>query len=117
MNVKTRIAPSPTGRLHIGTARTALFNYLFAKHEGGLFAVRSEDTDRARSTRENEEEILAGLAWLGLNHDEFVRQSEQLPRHTELLQKLIDEGKAYVQSEESKMNPGTMVDLKTLAAS
>lgn len=114
MNVKTRIAPSPTGWLHIGTARTALFNYLFAKHHGGTFAVRSEDTDRARSLPEYEEEILAGLAWLGLNHDEFVRQSERVARHQELLEKIVAEGKAYVSEEESKNEPGKKVQVVRL---
>jgi glutamyl-tRNA synthetase len=106
MNIKTRIAPSPTGWLHIGTARTALFNYLFAKHHGGTFAVRSEDTDRARSLPEYEEEILAGLAWLGLSHDEFVRQSERVGRHQELLEKIVAEGKAYVSEELRKVKEG-----------
>ncbi len=114
MNVKTRIAPSPTGWLHIGTARTALFNYLFAKHHGGTFAIRSEDTDRARSLPEYEEEILAGLAWLGLTHDEFVRQSERVDRHTELLKKIVEEGKAYVSEEESKNEPGKKVHVVRL---
>ena len=67
----TRIPPSPTGRLHIGTARTALYNYLFARHAGGTVVFRSEDTDRARSKREYEDEILEGLAWLGLSWDSF----------------------------------------------
>lgn len=114
MNVKTRIAPSPTGWLHIGTSRTALFNYLFARHHGGIFAVRSEDTDRARSLPEYEEEILAGLAWLGLDHDEFVRQSERVGRHQELLEKIISEGKAYVSEEESKNEAGKMVSVVRL---
>lgn len=114
MNVKTRIAPSPTGWLHIGTARTALFNYLFAKHHGGTFAIRSEDTDRARSTKEFEDEILEGLAWLGLAHDEFVRQSEGVGRHTELLQRLAAEGKAYVSEEPSKAEEGKTVQVVRL---
>ena len=114
MNVKTRIAPSPTGWLHIGTARTALFNYLFAKHHGGSFVIRSEDTDRTRSLPEYEEEILAGLAWLGLSHDEFVRQSERVGRHQELLEKIISEGKAYVSEEDSKNEPGKKVQVVRL---
>lgn len=114
MNIKTRIAPSPTGRLHIGTARTALFNYLFAKHHGGTFAVRSEDTDRARSLPEYEEEILAGLDWLGLTHDEFVRQSERVGRHQELLEKIVSEGKAYVSEEDSKAEPRKKVQVVRL---
>lgn len=114
MTIKTRIAPSPTGWLHIGTARTALFNYLFAKHHGGTFAVRSEDTDRARSLPEYEEEILAGLDWLGLTHDEFVRQSERVSRHQELLEKIVSEGKAYVSEEDSKAEPGKKVNVVRL---
>jgi glutamyl-tRNA synthetase len=112
--VKTRIAPSPTGFLHIGTARTALFNYLYAKHMGGSFVIRSEDTDKARSTREYEGEILEGLAWLGLKHDEFVRQSERVPRHQQLLEKAIAEGKAYVSKEPSKADEGKEVEVVRL---
>ncbi|HEV7121443.1 MAG TPA: glutamate--tRNA ligase family protein [Candidatus Paceibacterota bacterium] len=114
MTVKTRIAPSPTGWLHIGTARTALFNYLFAKHNGGTFAVRSEDTDRARSTKEFEDEIREGLAWLGLECDEYVRQSERVGRHQELLEKIVAEGKAYVSEEDSKNEPGKKVQVVRL---
>src|SRR3972149_9964567 len=68
--IRCRIAPSPTGPLHIGTARTALFNYLFARRHGGTFILRLEDTDVARSTVEHERDILAGLHWLGLEWDE-----------------------------------------------
>jgi glutamyl-tRNA synthetase len=114
MNVKTRIAPSPTGRFHIGTARTALFNYLFAHHQGGTFVVRIEDTDKERSTSEYEKEIIEGLEWLGLKHDEFARQSEQAPRHQQLLEQLVAEGKAYVSKEESKNEPGKTVELVRL---
>jgi len=70
--VRVRIAPSPTGPFHIGTARTALFNLLFARRHGGTYIVRVEDTDTARSTKEFEADILAGLAWLGLAADEGV---------------------------------------------
>ena len=114
MSVRTRIAPSPTGRLHIGTVRTALFNYLYAKKHGGTYAMRVEDTDRTRSKREYEEEIIEGLEWLGIKHDEFVRQSERQERHTELLHKLIEEGTAYVSEEESKIEPGTMANVVRL---
>ena len=69
MSVVTRIPPSPTGHLHIGTARTALFNYLFSRHSGGKVIFRSEDTDRTRSTRAFEEEIIEGLSWLGISFD------------------------------------------------
>src|SRR4051795_13134594 len=69
-DIRVRIAPSPTGPLHIGTARTALFNYLFARHTGGTFVLRLEDTDVARSTAAFEEDILHGLDWLGITWDE-----------------------------------------------
>lgn len=115
MNVVTRIPPSPTGHLHIGTVRTALFNYLFARHHGGRFVFRSEDTDKARSTKAYEEEIIEGLAWLGLKHDgDIVRQSERLARHTELLQQIIEKDTAYISREESKTQPGTQVDVVRL---
>ena len=115
MNVVTRIPPSPTGHLHIGTVRTALFNYLFARKHAGKFIFRSEDTDRARSTKEFEAEIIEGLEWLGLTHDgDIVRQSERVARHTELLQKLISEGRAYISKEESKATPGEMVEVVRL---
>ncbi len=112
--VKTRIAPSPTGRFHIGTARTALVNYLYARHEGGQFVIRIEDTDKERSKVEYEAEILEGLAWLGLEADEFVRQSERAPRHTELLEKLVASGHAYVSKEESKNEAGKTVEVVRL---
>ncbi|MEL6211173.1 MAG: glutamate--tRNA ligase family protein, partial [Pseudomonadota bacterium] len=69
MTVTTRFAPSPTGMLHIGGARTALFNHLLARHHGGRFLLRVEDTDKARSTPEATQAIFDGLAWLGLDHD------------------------------------------------
>lgn len=112
--VVTRIAPSPTGHLHIGTARTALFNYLFARHHGGTFIIRSEDTDRARSTKEFEAEILDGLDWLGLEHDAFYRQSERTEIYRNHLEMLIETGKAYISKEESKNEPGAMVEVVRL---
>lgn len=93
--IKTRIAPSPTGNLHIGTARSALFNYLFARHEGGKFVLRIEDTDRERSKKEFEEDILGGLEWLGLWWDEMYRQSERSDRYRHYLEQLLDEGRAF----------------------
>ncbi len=96
MTVKTRFAPSPTGVLHIGGARTALFSWLFARHHGGEFALRIEDTDRERSTEESVQAILDGMAWLGLDHDgEVVFQTQRFDRYGELIQQLLDEGKAY----------------------
>lgn len=109
--VVTRIPPSPTGRLHIGTARTALFNYLFARHHGGKVIFRSEDTDRARSTPAYEEEIVAGLGWLGISWDAFSRQSERGARYAELLEQLIGSDAAYVSREPSKNDPAQEVEV------
>ncbi|MEK9926520.1 MAG: glutamate--tRNA ligase family protein, partial [Alphaproteobacteria bacterium] len=81
MNVVTRFAPSPTGYLHIGGARTALFNWLFARHHGGQYRLRIEDTDKQRSTQAAVDAIHAGLGWLGLDHDgPVVSQSAQAAR-------------------------------------
>jgi len=94
--VVTRFAPSPTGFLHIGGARTALFNYLYAKHMGGKFLLRIEDTDRARSTQPAIDAILDGMTWLGLDWDgEVVYQFERAQRHAEVAQLLLDKGAAY----------------------
>lgn len=100
--IVTRIAPSPTGVMHIGTARTALFNYLFARQNGGKFLLRIEDTDRDRSKKEYEEDILNSLKWLGLEHDEFSRQSERTDIYKKYLNKLISDNKAYVSKEENE---------------
>ncbi|MDR1334567.1 MAG: glutamate--tRNA ligase [Holosporaceae bacterium] len=92
----TRFAPSPTGFLHIGGARTALFNWLLARHCGGKFLLRIEDTDRERSTQEAVDAIFDGLRWLGIDWDEEpVFQSSRLQHHVELAQNLVKEGKAY----------------------
>ncbi|MDD9901538.1 MAG: glutamate--tRNA ligase [Alphaproteobacteria bacterium] len=94
--VVTRFAPSPTGYLHIGGARTALFNWLFARHMGGKYLLRIEDTDRERSTEEAVEAIMKSLKWLGLNWDgEPVFQSQQQSRHAEVAHELVKQGKAY----------------------
>ena len=96
MTVRVRFAPSPTGYLHIGSARTALFNYLYARHVGGKFLLRIEDTDLARSTEESTRSILDGLAWLELGHDEeIVFQSDNADKHRAAARKLLAEGKAY----------------------
>jgi glutamyl-tRNA synthetase len=96
MSVRVRFAPSPTGYLHIGSARTALFNYLYARSTGGKFLLRIEDTDLARSTEESTRSILDGLAWLELNHDEeIVFQSDNADKHRTTARKLLAEGKAY----------------------
>ena len=92
----TRFAPSPTGFLHIGGARTALFNWAFARHHGGTFLLRIEDTDRARSTQEAIDAIIEGMSWLGLEADgEVFYQHANAPRHVEVVEQLLAEGKAY----------------------
>lgn len=97
MKYITRFAPSPTGYLHIGGARTALFNYLFAKKNQGKFLLRIEDTDKKRSTKEAVDAILQGLSWLGLkNDDEVVFQSQNIERHKEIAQKLLENDQAYL---------------------
>src|SRR5271157_1284355 len=96
MSVRTRFAPSPTGPLHIGGARTALFNYLFARHHGGAFLLRIEDTDRQRSTAEATQVILDGLAWLSLEPDEApLFQSTRQARHAEVAHAMLAAGQAY----------------------
>src|SRR5437588_2973360 len=94
--MKLRFAPSPTGALHIGGARTALYNWLAARGQGGTLALRIEDTDRERSTPENVEQILDALRWLGIDWDEGpVLQSQRAKRHGEVLNRLLDSGRAY----------------------
>ncbi len=96
MSVRVRLAPSPTGNLHIGTARTALFNWLFAKNEQGNFIIRVEDTDKERSKKEFEENIFDGLRWLGLKWDETpVKQSERISLHQKAISTLLEKGLAY----------------------
>lgn len=113
-----RIAPSPTGNLHIGTARTALFNYLHARRTGGTFLVRIEDTDKERSTPEFEANIIEGMQWLGLEWDGFARQSERTAIYAAHVSKLIQSGAAYVSHNEPEgsrqgvvrfRNPGTTI--------
>jgi len=95
-HIKTRFAPSPTGYLHVGGARTALFNYLFAKKFGGTFLLRIEDTDPERSKPEYSEQILISMKWLGLDWDEGpYHQSERMHIYQQYTQKLLEEGKAY----------------------
>lgn len=96
MTVVTRFAPSPTGMLHIGGARTALFNYLFARRHGGKFLLRVEDTDKARSTEAATQAILDGMDWLGLHADEApVFQSQNAPRHVACAEQMMAKGKAF----------------------
>jgi len=94
--VRVRFAPSPTGHLHVGGLRTAIFNWLFARHNKGLFLLRIEDTDVQRSTLEYRDSILASLAWIGLQPDELmVSQSERIQEHKKVLKQLLMAGKAY----------------------
>jgi len=96
MTVRVRFAPSPTGYVHIGAARTALFNWLYARKTGGKFLLRIEDTDLQRSTDESTRSIIDGLEWLGLDYDEeFIFQSDNAPTHRAAAHRLIEEGKAY----------------------
>jgi glutamyl-tRNA synthetase len=103
MTVRVRFAPSPTGSFHIGSARTALYNYLFARHMKGSFLLRVEDTDRERNTEESLRTILEGMDWLGLKYDEEpVYQSQRVERHQEAANQLLDSGKAYWREDEGK---------------
>jgi glutamyl-tRNA synthetase len=96
-SIRVRFAPSPTGALHIGGARTALYNWLVARHSGGTFVLRIEDTDRERSTEENVEQIYDALRWLELDWDEGpYSQAERIERHKEEIARLVDEGHAYL---------------------
>ena len=100
MTIRVRFAPSPTGYLHVGGARTALFNWLYARHEGGKFLLRIEDTDKERSTDEHTRVILDGLTWLGLDWDEeIVFQGARLKRHQGVADQLLGAGKAYLDDE------------------
>jgi glutamyl-tRNA synthetase len=96
VKIRTRFPPSPTGYLHIGGARTALFNWLFARQQGGTFVLRIEDTDVARSTEENTQVILEGLQWLGLDWDEGpFFQTQRLDLYRRYVKELLDGGQAY----------------------
>jgi glutamyl-tRNA synthetase len=117
MTAVTRYAPSPTGALHIGGARTALFSWAFARHHGGRFLLRIEDTDVARSTRESEQAVLEAMEWLGLDHDPapgenpIPRQSERLEIYRAAVERLIDGGKAY----RCVCTPGELEEMRTRA--
>jgi glutamyl-tRNA synthetase len=96
MTVRTRIAPSPTGFLHLGTARTALYSWAYARHHGGQFVLRIEDTDVARSTQDSVDQILAAMSWLGLDHDEGpIYQMQRLARYRAVAESLVAAGAAY----------------------
>ncbi len=113
--IVVRIPPSPTGNLHIGTARTALFNHLFAAKHGGKVVLRIEDTDKERSKKEFEENIIESLNWLGIKHDgEVVRQSERTEKYRDALTKMIEKDVAYVSKEPSKNDPAVEVSVVRL---
>ena len=96
MTVRTRIAPSPTGFLHLGTARTALYSWAYARHFGGQFVLRIEDTDVARSTQDSVLQILDSMAWLGLAYDEGpIYQMQRLDRYHAVVEQMIAAGTAY----------------------
>lgn len=107
----TRFAPSPTGNLHSGAYRTAIFSYLFARKHEGTFVLRIEDTDKERSKKEYEDNILESLNWLGLKHDVFVRQTENAQRHTAILEKMITDGHAYISKEVAKDGSGVIKEI------
>ncbi len=109
--VVTRFAPSPTGFLHVGGARTALYNYLFARQNGGKFILRIEDTDKERSKKEYEKDILDGLEWLNLNYDEIYRQSERTEIYKKHLKKMVADGYAY-EAEENENKTGKVIRFK-----
>ena len=110
--VITRFPPSPTGNLHLGSARTALFNFLYAKHHKGQMRFRFEDTDKERSKKEFEEDILQGLSWLGIEFDgEIWRQSERVGVYKKYLKSLLDKGLAY-EAEENKDRTGKVIRFK-----
>ena len=90
MQVRTRFAPSPTGMLHVGGVRTALYSWLFARHHHGKFMLRIEDTDQERSTQASVATILDGMAWLGLDYDgELVFQTQRYPRYLDVVEQLL----------------------------
>ncbi len=109
--IVTRFAPSPTGNLHSGAYRTAIFSYLFARKNGGKFILRIEDTDTERSKKEYEENNLESLKWMGLEFDNFFTQSKHKDRHTEILEKMISDGYAYISKEEAKDGSGVIKEI------
>lgn len=109
--IVTRFAPSPTGNLHCGAYRTAIFSYLYARKHGGEFVLRIEDTDKERSKSEYEQNIMESLTWLGLQHDRFYRQSEHVERHQQILEQLITDGHAYISREEAKDGSGVIKEI------
>lgn len=114
MTVRTRIAPSPTGYLHFGTVRTALFNYLFARQQGGTFIMRVEDTDKERNREEYAADIHTQMHWLGLEPDETYLQSERLPQHQAAIVKMLEADTAYISKEPAKDDSGREVEVVRL---
>lgn len=110
-NVITRFPPSPTGHAHIGSYRTAIFNYLFSKKNKGKFLLRIEDTDKARSKKEYQDGIIESLKWLGLDYDGFSIQTENLDAHKKAITKLLTEDKAYISKEEAKDGSGIIKEI------
>ena len=110
-SVVTRFPPSPTGHAHIGSYRTAIFNYLFTRQKQGKFLLRIEDTDKERSKKEYQDGIMESLEWLGLGYDGFSVQSENMASHKKAMEKLIAEGKAFISSEEAKDGSGVMKEI------
>ena len=113
-HVITRIAPSPTGQMHIGTVRTALFNYLFAKRHGGTYFVRIEDTDKERNKEEWVDAIWKDFEWCGIMPDKRYRQSEHVDQHRELLHELVEKDLAYISKEPAKDDPSRTVEVVRL---
>ncbi|KKU78416.1 MAG: Glutamate-tRNA ligase, partial [Parcubacteria group bacterium GW2011_GWA2_47_7] len=107
--VVTRFAPSPTGRFHVGGLRSALYNYLFARKHGGKYILRCEDTDPIRSKKEYEDYFLELFQWLGMEHDEYYRQSERTEIYRAYIEKMIKSGHAYVSKENPKEGGRTEV--------
>src|SRR3972149_12204718 len=103
--VRVRFAPSPTGTMHVGTARTALFNFLFAKKYGGNMVLRIEDTNKERSKKEYEDDILEGLKWLSISYNELYRQSDRTAVYKKYLEQLIASGAAKETIEENQIIP------------
>lgn len=112
--VVTRIAPSPTGNLHVGSALIALANYVYARQHNGTFKLRIEDTDKERSTLEFEQNIYEGLTWLGLEYSEVTKQSERTELYTEKITALIESDKAYISKEKAKDDSGRDVEVVRL---
>ena len=112
--IVTRIAPSPTGNLHVGSALIALANYVYARQHNGTFKLRIEDTDKERSTLEFEQNIYEGFSWLGLEYSEVTKQSERTELYTEKLTALIESDKAYISKEKAKDDSGRDVEVVRL---